>query len=175
MHTQRTKNSVKRRLLLAVVVILAGLLQNCALPVGRIGILLLIPLTVIIAMFEKEFVGIIYGILAGCIWDLSTATSDGMKALFLALTGCICGLLIRYIIRNTLLSALALCSTATLLFSVDHWLFHVVAFETGAFGAFLRFYFPQMLITVLLTPFFYVVLRALEKKYRAAENKEGTF
>ena len=61
MHTQRTKNSVKRRLLLAVVVILAGLLQNCALPVGRIGILLLIPLTVIIAMFEKEFAGKGYG------------------------------------------------------------------------------------------------------------------
>lgn len=173
MHTQRIKITAKRRLLLAVVVILAGFMQNSTLPVSEIGIQLLIPLTVIIAMFEKEFAGILYGILAGCIWDFSTATADGMKTMTLALTGCICGLLIRYIVRNTLLSALVLCSASALLFNIGHWLFHVVPFDTGSLWAFLRFYLPQTVVTVLVSPVLYIITRALEKKYHT--YKEANF
>jgi len=169
-RTQRTKILTIRRLLLVAVVIIGALLQNCALSVGGIQICLLLPLSVIIAMFEKEFAGILYGILAGCLWDVSTTTADGMKALFLALTGCICGLLIRYIMRNNLLSALVLCGAASLVHNVLHWLIYVVPYADGMFSALFRFYIPQISVSVLAVIPLYFLLRILEKKYKVSEE-----
>ena len=166
MHTKQTKILVKRRLILTAVIITGALLQNCILPSVNLRICFLLPLTVIVAMFEKETAGLLYGLLAGCLWDVSTATSDGMKALFLALTGCICGLLVRYIMRNNLLSALALSSSTTILFHLFHWLFYVVVHKSGMFVALLRVYIPQALLTILVTPLLYFLLRALEKRLR---------
>lgn len=170
MRTQRTQTLIKRRLLLTAVVIAGALIQNCALPASEIRICFLLPLTVIIAMFEKEFAGMLFGLLAGCLWDFSTATVDGMKALFLTIVGCVCGLLVRYIMRNNLLSALVLCGTTVLLFNVSHWLIYVTPYEQGMFAALLRFYLPQILVTLLSVPFIYFLIRALIKKYRVSED-----
>lgn len=170
MHTQRTRILTIRRLLLAAVVIIGALVQNCALSVGSIQICILIPLCVIIAMFEKELAGIFYGILAGCLWDVSTTTPDGMKALFLALTGCICGLLVRYVMRNNLLSALVLCAASGLVFSITHWAVYVIPNAQGMFRALFLFYLPQVLLTALSAIPLYFLLRALEKKFKVAEE-----
>lgn len=170
MHTQRTKILTIRRLLLAAVVIIGALVQNGALSVGSIQICILLPLTVIIAMFEKEFAGILYGILAGCLWDISTTTADGMKALFLALTGCACGLLVRYIMRNNLLSALVLCGAASLVFHAVHWIIYVIPNTDGMFRALFLFYIPQILFSILAVIPLYFLLRALEKKYKVSEE-----
>lgn len=170
MQTKRTRILAIRRLLLTAVVIFAALLQNCTLPAVNLRICLLLPLTVIIAMFEKEFAGLLYGILAGCLWDVSTATADGMKALFLALTGCICGLLVRYIMRNNLLSAFVLSGTASLLFFLAHWLINIVPNETGMWSAFVRFYIPQIVLSLFATVLLYFPVRALEKKLRTSDD-----
>ena len=170
MRSQRTKILTIRRLLLAAVVILGALVQNCALSVGSIQICILLPLTVIIAMFEKEFAGILYGILAGCLWDISTTTADGMKALFLALTGCVCGLLVRYIMRNNLMSALVLCGSASIVFNILHWCTYVLPNTEGMLRALFLFYIPQILLSILAVIPLYFLLRALEKKYKVAEE-----
>lgn len=170
MHTQRTKILTIRRLLLVAVVIIGALVQNCALSVTDLQICILLPLTVIIAMFEKELAGILYGALAGCLWDVSTATADGMKALFLALTGCICGLLIRYIMRNNLLSAIVLCAAANLVHNLLHWLIYVVPNADGMFSALLRFYIPQILLSTLTVIPLYLLLRALEKRCKVTDE-----
>lgn len=172
MHTQRTQTLAKRRLILLAVIIIGALVQNCTLPVGDLRICCLLPLTVIIAMFEKEFAGVLYGLLAGCLWDVSTATADGMKALYLAIAGCVCGLLVRYLMRNNLLSALVLCSAVTIVFYAAHWLIYVTPYADGMFSALLRFYLPQALLTVLSAPFLYFLIRALEKKYRVSEESK---
>ena len=170
MRTQRTKTLTIRRLILVAVVILAALVQNCTLPVGGMSICILIPLTVIVAMFEKEVAGVLYGLLAGCLWDVSTATADGMKALFLTLTACICGLLVRYIMRNNLLSALVLSGAATLLFNLLHWLIYVAPNSGGVFAALVRFYLPQIILTIICIPPLYFLIRALEKKFKVADE-----
>ncbi len=170
MQTKRIRTLASRRLLLTAVVIVAALIQSCTLPAVNLRICLLLPLTVIIAMFEKESAGLLYGILAGCLWDVSTATADGMKALFLAMTGCICGLLIRYIMRNNLLSALVLTGAASLLFFIGHWVLYVVPHGTGMWASLLRFYIPQILITLLMTVIIYFFIRAIEKKLRTTDE-----
>ena len=123
-------------------------------------------------MFEKEFAGIFYGILAGSLWDISTTTADGMKALFLALTGCICGLLVRYIMRNNLLSALVLCGAAIIVFNIAHWAVYVIPNTQGMLRALFLFYLPQSLLTVIAVIPLYFLLRTLEKKFKVAEESK---
>lgn len=165
--TQTTKILLRRRLLLGLLILAGALAQNCVLPNVGFQIYFLIPLTVIAAMFEKEIPGMLFGLLAGGIWDISAATPDGLNALFLCVTGCVCGLLAKYLMRNNLLSALALCSAATVLFSVAHWLLYVLPLQAGGlFATLLRFYLPQAILTCLVSPLLYILIRAIEKKYR---------
>ncbi len=93
-----------------------------------------------------------------------------MKALFLALTGCICGLLVRYIMRNNLLSALVLCGAASIVLNVLHWVVYVTPYADGMFRALFLFYLPQILLSVLAVIPLYFLLRALEKKYKVTEE-----
>ena len=171
MHTQRNRTLLKRHLLLVVVVILGALLQNCPLPVLEVRLCVLLPLTVIIAMFEKELPGTLYGILAGMLWDVSASTADGMKALFLSLVGCVCGLLVRYFLRNNLLSALMLCGVTIFLFSTAHWLIHIAPNGAGMWQAWFRIYLPQALLTLLTSPVLYFLIRALKKQFRVQDKE----
>ncbi len=168
MIEQGTKTMLWRRGLLVLMLFAGAVLQNCVLPiVGGIHAYFLLPLCVIIAMFEKEIPGAVFGLLAGCLWDLASTVPDGANALFFAIVGAVCGLVTRYFLRNNLASAFLLSGSISVLFSVGHWFFFVYLNEsTGAFSALLRFYVPQMLLTLPLIPFVYFIIRAVEKKFR---------
>ncbi len=168
MIEQGTKTLLIRRGVLVLLLLGAGILQSCVLPfAGGFHVYYLLPLCVVIAMFEKEIPGAVFGIVGGCLWDLTTAIPDGATALFFAVIGALCGLLTRYFLRNNLASAYLLSGVATLLFSVGHWFFFVVLTQTpGSAAALVKFYLPQMLLTLLIVPFVYFIVRAIEKEFR---------
>ena len=166
---KRTKTLLYRRSILVLLMLACAILQNTSLPFagGSFRIWLLLPLVVVAAMFEKETVGFLTGLFAGCLWDTSAASADGVKALFFALVGGVCGLLIRYIMRNTLSAALVLTTAVSLFFTLGHWFTNVVLLQAGStLRTLFVFYLPQTVLTILTAPLFYFLIRALEKRFR---------
>jgi len=94
-------------LLIVAAVILQSLPRG--LPViGGVRPVLIVPLVVCAAMYEGPVGGAAAGIAAGLLWDMFSDRLLGFHALLLLIVGCACGLLVRLLIRNNLLSALLL-------------------------------------------------------------------
>lgn len=62
------------------------------------------------------------GVAAGLLWDMYSTRLLGFNALLLLVIGCACGLLVRLLIRNNLLSAMLLTAAALVIQGVADWL-----------------------------------------------------
>lgn len=87
----------------------------------------LVPAVVLVALQYKEWVGGIFGLIAGSLMDIMGAGSACFHAFTLFLLGCVAGLLIKYYLNNNLWSALALIVGFCVLFFFVKWL----VFYTG--------------------------------------------
>lgn len=116
---KHSKNTIFRRVIFIILTFAAFVIQFTYIPALSLSFPLytLIPLSVSVAMFEKEFSGILFGLLAGILWDMASPMPDGILALGFCIFAFITGLLTRYLIRNTLLSALLLSFAACLIYS----------------------------------------------------------
>ncbi|MBR5411406.1 MAG: hypothetical protein IK104_12110 [Clostridia bacterium] len=157
-----------RIILLIAVTVLLGVFQNVFLAELKYPVLPLIPLTVSIAVREKELTSLLFGALAGAILDLVSSVHDGVFALTFAVMAGLISLLARYKVRDTLMSAVLM----TLFFStIVCGVFLVFNYFRvgGTPESTLRVVFPVMLIATVLTPVFYYPIRFVESKLRASE------
>ena len=99
--------TVIKRIIFVIMIFSAYLLQFIALPASEISLAIsfLIPVGVAISMNDREIPDLLYGALTGALWDLASPVTDGSFSFIFALLLCISGLLTRYILRNTLLTA----------------------------------------------------------------------
>lgn len=158
---------ILRKTSLIPVIICTALLQNSTDSSSGVGVFLLVPLAVSIAMFEHEFSGMLYGLLCGALWDLSSAIPDGIYALYFTVFSCVAGLLTHYILRNTLISALVLNIFGTLGVCVLNFIFNCLAKDAADIWNTIKFfYIPSFILTVITIPFIYFPVRFLERKLR---------
>lgn len=103
MDKKNLKKNITKRLLYALLIFSAFLIQCTVLPLTDIPfpILILLPTLVCVAMFEKEFSGFLYGLFAGLLFDLVSPLTDGLFALLLSAYACAVGLFAKYLLRNT--------------------------------------------------------------------------
>lgn len=128
---------------------------------------LLIPTVVCIAMLERDLAATLMGIFAGAIWDATAARGDGFNALFLMIVATVVGLLINYLMRNNLSTALLLSSVAIVLYAFLHWFIFVICRGIeGGLLLFVTFYLPSIVYTFVFTPLFYVIMRKFLRKLR---------
>ena len=114
--------------------------------------LLLIPAVVCTAMFERDIVGMLFGLFAGM--------------LYLLAVGFICGTLINTVMRNNVVTASLLSVGFIIIYSLGYWLFHYVfASIDGAAHVLVRYYLPGILYTAIFVPIIFIIVRAVEKKY----------
>ena len=114
---------------------------------------LLIPLVICIGMFEREIAGAVLGMLAG------------YNALLLMLAGAAAGLLIDYLMRNNLMTALLLSGFACLIYSVFYVVFFLLANGVDSTGYLLiRYYIPAAVYSFLFTPLWYIIVRAVMRR-----------
>ena len=159
-----------RRAVLAVFIIITAMLQNTAHLIPTVfgaRTFLLIPVVVCISMFEKDLTAALFGAFAGMIWDTTSAVGDGFNTIFLMLVGSLCGILINYLMRNNLVTALLLTSSSLFLYSICYWLFFIVGkgVEGGGLMIF-TFFLPCCVYTLVFTPLIYIAIRAFMKKLR---------
>ena len=153
--------------LIALVCYLAQMTPHGFPSVCGARILPLIPLTVFAAMYAGPVAGAWTGILTGLFWDVYADRLFGMNALILLLIGCACGLLVRLLLRNNLLTALLLCAVALLSYSVVDWVLNVVLLRAeGMWSALLSVALPNCLYTFLLSPVLYLIFDLAEKQLR---------
>ena len=128
---------------------------------------LLIPLVICIGMFEREIAGAVLGMLAGILWDSVSPMGDGYNALLLMLAGAAAGLLIDYLMRNNLVTALIFTFVFTLLLNSLYCLFFYVfdGIEI-TFVFYLKYYVFSAVYTTLFTPIFYLIVRLTVKKFK---------
>lgn len=165
---QNKKNNV-RRLILAGLLVVLCMIQNTRFllpePFGARAFLL-IPAVVCIAMFEREISGIFFGLFAGILWDTFAARGFCFNAVVLTLIGFACGFLISHVVRNNILTVFILSGSALLLYGLVYFVvFYLFGSYEGAFLAYTKFFGASFVYTILFTPLFYAVVKAIAKKY----------
>ena len=118
--------------------------------------LLIIPIVVAIAMYTGPIGGAAAGIGGGLLWDLYSSRLFGFNALILLLIGCACGLLVRLLIRNNVLSAMLLVTGALMIQGFLDWFCnYVLLFKENLVYVLVCLILPDLLYTLLLTPLLY--------------------
>lgn len=159
-----------RRILLFCLVIITAVLQNT---VGLMPTVFgarffpLIPLVVAIGMCDGELSGLFYGAFAGAFWDICSFGPDGIHALYLAVVGCVAGVLVHYFMKNRLLTQYCICVPATVMSAVFYW-FVSVSQPVGDAGheKLLLFYLPSAVITSAFSFITYYFIKFICEKLK---------
>lgn len=160
-----------RRIIFAVLIVLAVLLQNSAGGLTEIfgaRIFIVIPLCVSVAMFEREVAAALFGAFAGVLCDVSGG-ADGFNAFVLTVLCAVCSLFVSRIMRNNVLSALVLGSATVALYEIIYIAVRIIAVGNPLRQIF-TFYIPSFLLTVLFIPLCYVITKEIYSRHRTVEE-----
>lgn len=173
-----SSNVYIRKALLLALVVLTAVFQHTrgAMPeLFGTRAMLLIPLTVAISMYERSFYGLLYGALAGILWDFATVGGDGFFSVCLASVGFFTGSLVTYLMRNKLSGnlILSLCSVTSV--NVAYWFVFILrkGYE-GAGDVLFGYYLPSIIYTMLFA-FVYYYLVGLIFRLTAKKEKRRTY
>ena len=141
--------------------------------IGGIKPIWVIPVAVVIAMQEGEFIGGLYGALAGLLCDTGSYALFGFNGLFICAACIAVGLLTIYMVQGNLLGCLAfVLAIALLRGSVDYlFAFGIWASKPGYENVWRIFLFrviPTALYTTAVAPLIYYPLRAVDRRTRKA-------
>lgn len=168
--SKEKKELLKRRGFFVLLIFLFALFQNTPhlFPsVFGAHALILIPLAVCLGMFEKAVIASVLGIFAGALWDINAAAADGYNAMVLMVFATLTSILISYLMRNNIRTAMLLCVCAVVIYSVLHWFFFVICSgATGGFITLITFYLPSVVYTLVFAPLIYILLRAVLRKLK---------
>lgn len=156
-----------------LVILLFSILQSTPRLIPKVcgaSPLLLVPLTVCIAMYVGPIGGAAAGIASGLLWDLYSDRLLGFNALLLLLLGCACGLLVRLLLRNNLLSALLLVGGALLFQGLADWFFNILLLgRDSPLYVLLYMTLPDLLYSLVLSPLIYALITGMARLLRRRE------
>lgn len=148
----RRSYTLIRRALFALIILVLHLFQFTVIPLTGLSfpVLLLLPMGVAVAMAEKEFPAVFYGILIGVLWDSASPVTDGLWAFVFPVMLCIAGLLTHYTLRNTLLTALIFTLTGTVIYLAAVSLYDTGSFSFEIMGDIIKQQWIPVIITSLI-------------------------
>lgn len=164
MRFASSRNIYIRRALTVLLVFITALFQHSGFIPELFGApaILLIPLTVCIAMFERSIPGMCFGVLAGLLWDFALSGGDGFFSVMLTAVGFASGALVTFVFRNNIRAALILSFGALTGCNVLHWLMFIVrkGYEGGTDLLFSR-YLPSVLYSLIFVFVYYYIVKAV--------------
>ena len=173
MRFASSRNIYIRRTLMAVLVFVTALFQHSGMVPSLFGApaMLLVPLTVCIAMFERSISGMCFGVLAGVLWDFALSGGDGFFSVMLTAVGFAAGALTTFVFRNNIRAALILSFGALSLTNISYWLMFIVrkGYEGGAELLFTR-YIPSALYSLIFVFLYYYLVSFI---FRTTAEKRG--
>lgn len=130
----------------------------------------LLSLTVCIAMMVGPVGGGAAGVASGLLWDLYADRLLGFNALLLLIIGCGCGLLVRLLLRNNLLSAMLLTAGALVFQGGMDWAFnYLLVMREEPVYFLLHRILPNMAYTFVITPLIYLLVYGVSHLLRRRE------
>ena len=163
---------IKRGLLLLLIMLTAAFQHTEGAIPSLFGAraMVLIPLTVVIGMYERSMSGLAFGVLAGALWDFASVRGDGFFSVCLAVTGYLAGVLVTYYLRNNILSALLLGAVSSVGINTLYWLLFIRSDSYGdAVSILTGFYIPSAIYTLMFI-FIYYYLAGLIIKLTAGQK-----
>lgn len=122
---------------------------------------LLLPVALMIALFERELPAMWFGVLCGLLADYSHSTVLGFYGLLLAVGCYVCSVLVMNLFKTNLWTALLLGASAIVVIFLLQWLFFYVCAGHGqVWYALVRHYLPRALYTAIALPLAYYFNRA---------------
>jgi len=175
------KKLYARYAIYAVLIIITAVLQNTKglFPeIFGVRAMLLVSAVVCISMHEREVSGIFIGLFAGFLWDAYAGGIFNFNAIMLTTIGFVCGALVGSIMRNNVVTALLLTAGSCLFYNTSYWFKEYIFNFTkspgdsravfnpysGAWASYLTFYLPACIITVILMPACYFLVRLIRNK-----------
>lgn len=140
--------------------------------VGGVTPILVIPAALTIAMLEGEFVGGIYGALAGLLIDVNGVALFGYNG-FIICASCVgAGLLVIYLLRCNLLGCLLFVSVTVLVRGSIEYLFAYGMWgHENIWKLYVTVVLPAAFYTVVATPLVYGLVRWIFRKFDAAMTR----
>lgn len=173
MHYGNNKQKYIRFGLYALIILVVALVQNSPYVLPEIfgaRALLLLPLVVSIAMFEREIAAAVFGAVAGILWDICSV-KDGFNSIVLLLICALCSLLIIRLMRNNILTALVLGAGAIISYNTIYIIVNLLLSGAGAsIGQIFTFYLPTGLYTLVFIPVFYFPISWIYNSHKTADE-----
>ena len=159
-----------RRALLGLLVLLTAMAQNVPwFPVifGGARAFPLLLLVVAIAFYDQPVPAVLYGALAGIIWDVSSHNA-AFHGIYLVIVAFACAMLMRYILNKNILTIAMLSFGTTLIYLIIRW-FIYFAVLPGLSPAqlarpLLHESLPSLAYTLLLTPLMFTLVHLIVRR-----------
>lgn len=141
------------------------------LELGGVKPLLVLPWAVSIAMMEGELVGGLFGLAAGLLCDVSGIMLFGINST-LYMAACVTvGLLVIYYMQPSLANSLLFTGAILLVRELFEFFFYYVMWGyEGSSQVFWGQMIPMFLLTLVVTPLFYWLVRRVYSVYRRKIN-----
>lgn len=173
MHYGNNKQKYIRFGLYALIIIVVALVQNSPYVLPEIfgaRALVLLPLVVSIAMFEREIAAAIFGAIAGILWDICSVR-DGFNSIVLLLICAVCSLLIIRLMRNNILTAMVLGAGAIVCYNALYIIINLIFGGAGAsIAQIFTFYLPTGIYTLAFVPAFYFPISWIYNSHKTADE-----
>lgn len=132
--------------------------------------IILVPIVILIALFEGPNVGVVFGFFAGLLLDVGATGTFGFYAVAMTCLGFLVGNVAQKIIKFNLITSVAVAIAFTAAFYFAHFLFKFLflGYADAIFSIF-NHYLVAMLYTVSLSPLTYFFNKALAVNIKAAK------
>jgi cell shape-determining protein MreD len=181
MKNNKKKIYIARHTVYSVLLLLFYVLQSTPglLTTHGAAPLWVIPMAVCIAMFEGEFVGGIYGAVAGLLCDAASVPRQGGGSVVFGMSGfllcalCVAvGLLIIYLLRCNLLGCMLFVAVITLTLGSLEFLFaHGMWGHENGWKIYVYHTLPVAALTLLITPLLFFLIRWIHNRFEMALQK----
>ncbi len=167
MQYNDNKEKYIRYLIYAAVIAAAALLQNSSVAFPEIfgaRAFLLVPLSITISMHEREIPAALFGAFAGLLWDISSG-NDGFNTFVLMVLSAVSSILISHLMRRNIITAFVLGGGALVIYELLYIFINIILAGGGnGLNAFLTFYLPSIIYTLVFVPVMYCITSFINKR-----------
>lgn len=127
--------------------------------------LLLFPLAITFAFFEKERAAGVYAIVIGALWDVASGKALGFSSILLLILCTVISLLVLYFVKQNLINCILLLAGALFCYYFICYLFYFLVWGyPGVWGSLLSHFIPTFVYTVAITPLYFFGVGWLSQK-----------
>lgn len=126
---------------------------------------------VFVAVHEGNFVGSIFGCIAGMLADVNSTNGSGFHAVLYLLAGFICGYLCEALLQRNLLTVMMLCLCSPAMTALIEWLFG----GDGAVSLLTAYYLPNAVYTFIISLPLYGIFKVTTGNRRQRMRFAGVY